>query len=302
MNRLTITHTHTEGTAAEGTSKGDAAGPILKANGFVFRYGAWRIRGSRDRMASWRVEAAAEALRAAGFEVEVRTDDTPRPTVVVEAERAERAAARADRFAGYAANAQARSVAAGARADQLAAGIPLGQPVLVGHHSQRRHERHLERIQRHDATCVEEGKKARYWDGRADSAENSQRHRENIPTTLRRIEQLEAALRAAERRRAGRTVQPAEPTRLDHQITKLTGEIAHWKSQIAAAEKAGAKVWSQADFVKGDWAKDTGGRWHQVLRVNKKTLTVPPLFAELSGTRSLPYDKVADRRSAAEES
>jgi hypothetical protein len=203
VNRLTITHTHTEGTAAEGTSKGDAAGPILKANGFVFRYGAWRIRGSRDRMASWRVEAAAEALRAAGFEVEVRTDDTPRPTVVVEAERAERAAARADRFAGYAANAQARSVAAGARADQLAAGIPLGQPVLVGHHSQRRHERHLERIQRHDATCVEEGKKARYWDGRADSAENSQRHRENIPTTLRRIEQLEAALRAAERRRAG---------------------------------------------------------------------------------------------------
>lgn len=26
-------------------------------------------------------------------------------------------------------------------------GIPLGQPILVGHHSERRHRRHLERIE-----------------------------------------------------------------------------------------------------------------------------------------------------------
>jgi hypothetical protein len=244
----------------------------------------------------WDINAAARALRAAGFEVEISVDNTPRPTAVVEAERAERSAARAERFGGYAENAQARSDVAGARADQMSAGIPLGQPVLVGHHSQRRHERLLERIQRNDAERVEEGKRARHWDGRADSAANAQHHRENIPTTLRRIDKLETELRAAERRRAGRGVQPGEPSRLDHTVAQLAEQIEHWKAHVAAAEAAGVKVWRQSDFARGDHIRCGGSQWLLVLRVNKRTLSVERPGHPDAPPYPLPYGKITGHR------
>lgn len=295
---ITISHTHAEGTVATGTSKGDGAGDILKASGFSFRYGAWRIRCSRDRMASWRIDAAAKALRHAGFEVTVEIDNTPRPTAEVEAERAERAGARADRFAGYSENAATRSDAASERARQIQEHIPLGQPVLVGHHSQARHERDIERIERGWTTAAEESRKAGYWAGRAEAAENSQRYRENIGTTLRRIERLEAELRAAERQRARRTVQPAEPTRLDHQISQLTAQIAYWKGHVEAAEAAGVKVWRPVDFTKGDLIQCGGSRWHRVVRVNARTLSLRNPTSPNLKPVPLPYDKVTGHRPA----
>lgn len=298
---ITISHTHAEGTVAAGTSKGDGAGDILKANGFSFRYSAWRIRGSRDRMSSWQIDAAATALRAAGFEIAVEIDDTPRPTAVVEAERAERAGARAERFAGYAGNAAARAAAAEAGARQIQKYIPFGQPVLVGHHSQRRHEKALERIDRGLTKAVEEERKATYWDGRAQSAETSQQYRENVYVTLRRIERLEAELRADRRiadRRAANGVASAEPTRLDRKIANLEEQIARWKAHVAAAEAAGAKVWRPVDFTKGDFIQCGGSRWIRVVRVNARTLSLLNPTSPNLAPVTLPYDKVTGHRPA----
>ena len=59
-------------------------------------------------------------------------------------DRKARAEARVER-------ARAREAAARAAYDnQPAHRIPLGQPILLGHHSQRRHERDLERLHRAD--------------------------------------------------------------------------------------------------------------------------------------------------------
>lgn len=295
---ITITHTHADGTVAEGTSKGDKAGKILKENGFSFRYGAWRIRGSRDRMASWRIDAAARALRAAGFDVEVAIDNTPRPTEVVEAERAERAEARADRFAGYAENAAGQSQAAEAGARSIQKYIPFGQPVLVGHHSQRRHERDLERIDRGLRRSVEEDRKADHWAQRADSAEHSQQYRENIHVTLRRIDKLEADRRFILRNLDGEPEDSPYRKRITPRLAQLDDQIAYWKKHVAEAEAAGVKIWRQADFVKGDLVRDRFG-WNPVLRVNPRSLTVPHYFIE-GRTRPLPYDQVTGHRPAAE--
>ncbi len=294
---ITITHTHAEATVAEGTSKGDGAGDILKINGFSFRYGAWRIRGSRDRMASWRVKAAAEALRAAGFEVEVQTDDTPRPTAEVEAERGERAADRADRFAGYAENAAGRSQAAEANARRISDGIPFGQPILVGHHSEGRHRRDIARIDRGWERAAKEDRKAGHWSQRADTAEHSQQYRENIHVTLRRIGKLEADRRVILRNLAGEPADSPYRERIAPHLTQLDDQIARWKAHVEAAEADGVKVWRQTDFAKGDQVRDSFG-WHPVLRVNPKSLTVPHYFIE-GRTRTLPYDKVIGHRPAA---
>lgn len=57
----------------------------------------------------------------------------------------ERREAKAARLIEWAEKREAKSDAMHAAADSHTAGIPLGQPILVGHHSQRRHERAIER-------------------------------------------------------------------------------------------------------------------------------------------------------------
>lgn len=58
----------------------------------------------------------------------------------------ERRLARAERLRGYSEANEARSGAKYEGAKQIADGIPFGQPILVGHHSERRHRRDAERI------------------------------------------------------------------------------------------------------------------------------------------------------------
>ena len=45
--------------------------------------------------------------------------------------------------------------------------IPLGQPILVGHHSEKRHRRDLKRIDEHFAKAKEHHDKAGYFRRRA---------------------------------------------------------------------------------------------------------------------------------------
>lgn len=60
----------------------------------------------------------------------------------------ERAESRADRFEDYSDKRERDAHSAKAAVDQLADGIPLGQPILVGHHSERRARKDAERIER----------------------------------------------------------------------------------------------------------------------------------------------------------
>jgi Domain of unknown function (DUF3560) len=57
----------------------------------------------------------------------------------------ERQEARRERLEGAAEKAKDRSSDAFKRSDQITGGIPMGQPILVGHHSERRHRGALER-------------------------------------------------------------------------------------------------------------------------------------------------------------
>lgn len=51
--------------------------------------------------------------------------------------------------------------------------IPLGQPILVGHHSEKRHRRHLERLDNMMRRSVEADEKARHYAGKAASVGTS---------------------------------------------------------------------------------------------------------------------------------
>jgi len=57
---------------------------------------------------------------------------------------------------------QARRVA-----DQISSAIPPGQPILVGHHSEKRHRRDLQRIDDNMRKAIEASDKARYYRSKA---------------------------------------------------------------------------------------------------------------------------------------
>jgi hypothetical protein len=287
MSAITLTHTPAEGTLADGTSRGDTAGAVLKAHRFRYsrNLGLWYLPHSRDKSANtFLIENTATALREAGHSVQTTIDnDATRPFAEAEAERTDRAEERAERFAGYADNAADRSDARSRAGHGMLDGIPMGQPILVGHHSEKRDRSYRDRAFTHLETSFREADKAGYWSHRADAAGSYQARRNNTGTTLRRIEKLEADERfwantlANGYNSSGWTTKtPESVSEINRRLAAVREELEHWRGTIHAAEQSGVKIWTKDDFQVGDWAR-IGRSWYEVLRVNAKSLTLPHL-------------------------
>ncbi|MGW1989608.1 DUF3560 domain-containing protein [Embleya sp. NPDC001921] len=320
MATVTITHTRADGTLLDGSRKGDGVFDIVRHHGFwSFRsLGQLGIRHSRDKAAQmWKINGAAQALRAAGHEVTVEIDeDTRRTFAEAEADRVERAEVRAEVFADRAAGTEAKSDAAWNRARHIGS-VLQGEPIKIGHHSEGRHRRDLDRIHNLHGAAVELHKTATYYADRASASAAYEKHRNNPARTLRRMDKLEADLRRVKKWQAGesaggftRTLTPDTVAELKRREEELNEELGYWRALIARAEADGFKVWGQPDFKKGDFAR-IRGRWYEVLRSNRKTLTVPggpdiqPVVSRETSlypgmTRTAPYDEVAARMSGEE--
>lgn len=92
----------------------------------------------------------------------------------------ERAKAKAERYEEWADKARQRSDEAFERSNNAVAGIPLGQPILVGHHSEGMHRAAIKRSWAAMDKSVEESKKAEaheskaeYWERMADKIDLS---------------------------------------------------------------------------------------------------------------------------------
>lgn len=114
----------------------------------------------------------------------------------------ERAEARADRFEGYVDSAKQDSADGYATFKGIHSCIPFGQPILVGHHSERRHRRDLERADNGMRKAIEADKRAGYWASRAEGAVRWARYKEAPGVRARRIKGLEAEARKIGRNRS----------------------------------------------------------------------------------------------------
>jgi hypothetical protein len=83
----------------------------------------------------------------------------------------ERRIARAERLRDWAAKRAANSSGQFKRAHDILSGIPMGQPILVGHHSERRHRRDLDRADNAMRHAVENERTAGDMASRADHIE-----------------------------------------------------------------------------------------------------------------------------------
>ncbi len=83
----------------------------------------------------------------------------------------ERRLAKAQRLREWAETRETKAEAASQTSHDAVAGIPLGQPIIVGHHSQRRHERAIERSDNAMSKAVENNRKASEFRSRAANIE-----------------------------------------------------------------------------------------------------------------------------------
>jgi hypothetical protein len=86
--------------------------------------------------------------------------------------------------------------------DAIADGIPLGQPILVGHHSERRARKDAERIENGMRRAVRLWETSQYWLDRAKGAIRHAKYKERPDVRARRIMGLEAEQRKQLREKA----------------------------------------------------------------------------------------------------
>jgi hypothetical protein len=114
--------------------------------------------------------------------------------------RRERMERRAQRRLEWAESRDRKAAAALANADSATAGIPLGQPILVGHHSESRHRRAIERSNKAMHAAVESTEMAKLHRERAANIEH-QLDRTIYSDDVDAITQLEERIEERERER-----------------------------------------------------------------------------------------------------
>jgi phospholipid N-methyltransferase len=117
----------------------------------------------------------------------------------------ERAEERAERFEGYQENRASDAEAARNAVSSIAEHIPFGQPILVGHHSERRARKDAERIENGMRKAVKMWETSQYWESRAAGALRHAKYKELPDVRHRRIKGLEA-----DKRKQERTIEEAE--------------------------------------------------------------------------------------------
>lgn len=111
----------------------------------------------------------------------------------------ERAEQRSERFNDYSTSRSEDAEAARKAVAAIADNIPFGQPILIGHHSERRARRDAELIQDGMHRAVKMWETADYWQRRAESAIRHAKYKERPDVRARRIKGLEADKRRVER-------------------------------------------------------------------------------------------------------
>lgn len=120
----------------------------------------------------------------------------------------ERQEQRAERFEEYSDNRRAEAEAAHRAVHAIADGIPFGQPILVGHHSEKHARRDAEKIENGMRKAVKMWEISTYWTQRAASAIRHAKYKELPAVRARRIKGLESDIRVY---RAKFTPEPKQP-------------------------------------------------------------------------------------------
>lgn len=239
---------------------------------FSGHQGCWVSRATRN---DWRAIQVSKALGLAdGGETGQRLTFTEQ-----QAAKVEKAEARVERMERHAEKASERAAAAFDRADlsEGKSGIPFGQPILVGHHSERRHRRAIERADNAMRKGIEESDKAKYFEHRAENAAYiaSQADLQDKRYLQNRIDENEAQLRDIDRKLSSTDSHGCTPEALAEWKTKLSSIRTEYQEKLdyftAAMAALGGVAYSRENVKPGDMVK-IRGTWEVVVKSNPKTV------------------------------
>jgi len=114
----------------------------------------------------------------------------------------ERAEERSERFEEYSENRTDDAERARKAVHAITDNIPMGQPILIGHHSEKHARRDAEKIENGMRKAVKMWEEAKYWKERAAGAIHAAKYKELPSVRARRIKGLEADKRKQEKTKA----------------------------------------------------------------------------------------------------
>ena len=262
----------------------------VKAAGFI-----WAPRQELFVAPAWTPDREDLLLELAG---EIGDEDTS---------LVERAEERADRFQDYSAARAEDAEHARKAVDAIADNIPLGQPILVGHHSERHARRDAEKIENGMGRAIRMWDTAQYWKARAAGAIRAAKYKERPDVRARRIKGLESEIRVMRARYTPDPKQPpimqerwnadrsgTEGVKVPHVWCSPGGRGGHWVAQedlpkleayysrwIAHCERrlvyeramlaeAGGLITARHQNIEVGGRVLVGREWYVVMRVNRK--------------------------------
>lgn len=169
----------------------------------------------------------------------------------------ERRAEKLDRYEELANKNHIKSKSEFDHSTQLADMIPMGQPILVGHHSERGHRNHLKKIDNAMRKSIEASKKADYYESKVKNLENNYAISQDDPEAIKRLKEKIASL---EEQKAKTKALPNKPRdysfsdvdmRSVH-LTSLGAEIRRCKKRIETLkklDKVEAQEWKNNDIT-----------------------------------------------------
>lgn len=158
----------------------------------------------------------------------------------------DRAEQRAERFEDYGAARHRDADRAYAAVKSIADNIPLGQPILVGHHSEEHARRDAEKIQNGMSRAVKMWETAQYWQHRAAGAISNAKYKERPAVRARRIKTLEAEERKIlrERAEAAGWLKRWTAEGLTHERAVELANYSHLNMPAKPGQTWGDSVWS----------------------------------------------------------
>ena len=177
-------------------------------------------------------------------------------------------------------------------------GIPMGQPILVGHHSEKRHRNAIERYDNQMRKNIDDAEKAKYYDNKAKRLENNKVISSDDPEAVTRLKSKLKAL--VERRQKykdyNKTARKEGKESLNGWVlSNLSQNIRSVKLRIESLEKQG-----KIEEIEGKYGEIT-------LKVDKEDNRVRLFFPDKpedsvrtklksNGFRWSPYNKAWQRQ------
>lgn len=241
------------------------------------RNGCWH---SRCTSKNWNFDNLKKILTKLGFEDRGQEGEKLSFAEKIEAQQ-QRADERAERFEDRAIAAEATSNSLHKQSRDMMSVIPMGQPILVGHHSEKADRNYRERAWNKLGAAVKAGDKAVYYAERAATARcTGSGAVYSDPSYLgKRIKECHTEIKLLERRLEGKFYENSEPqpisddyrARLEEALAEVYDKLEFHETCLATCGKV---VWSK-ETLKGKKEVLIRRNWEPIVRLNPTTVAVP---------------------------